>query len=177
MRDGLLGMLILYKDSSMKIPISYAFLTEPYMYVVMNVENLVRSINLFEKYTYGYYALDSIFAMTGLKHWLTDYFGIIDTPFLVSGYNTYTIFFNFYRDFGIIGISFIPLFYGFLVGGVYHLFRSNPSIELSSVNGMSVFMMFFSFFINPLGYLWFVYIFIWLIGISKLIRVPIKNMA
>ena len=108
---------------------------------------------------------------------MIDYFGIIDTPFLVSGYNTYTIFFNFYRDFGVVGISFIPLIYGFLVGGIYHLFRSNPTIERFSLYGISVFMMFLSFFINPLGYLWFLYICVWIIGVSKLIQIRIRHVT
>jgi oligosaccharide repeat unit polymerase len=173
-RGGVLGAVLLYKASSMRIPVIYAFVTEPYMYIVMNVENMVRSINLFDHYTLGYYSLDSIFALTGLKHWVAEYFGIIDTPFLVSGYNTYTIFWNFYRDFGTIGISFVPLLYGFMVGCIYHLFRCKPTIGLSSLYGMSVFMMFFSFFINPLGYLWFVYICVCIFGISKLINTPAR---
>ena len=171
LRSGKIIQLALYTTSQMKFSTDYAIFTEPYMYIVMNVENFVHSVSKLEQYTFGYYTFNFALALTGLKHWIEGYFGIVDTPFLFSGYNTYTLFWTFYRDFGIIGISLIPLMLGLFVGCIYYSMRRHPTIELVSYYSIMVFVMAMSFFINLLGFLWFVYIITWILVILKLIRV------
>lgn len=171
LRSGKIIQLALYTTSQMKFSPDYAIFTEPYMYVVMNVENFVHSVSKLNQYTFGYYTFNFALALTGLKHWIEGYFGIVDTPFLFSGYNTYTLFWTFYRDFGIIGISLVPLALGILVGYIYYSMRRYPTIKLVSFYSIIVFVMAMSFFINLLGFLWFVYIITWMVVILKLIRV------
>jgi oligosaccharide repeat unit polymerase len=170
-RVGQFLQLALYKSSLMRFPPEYAVLTEPYMYVVMNIENFVHAVTRLEQHTFGYYTFNFLLALTGLKHWIQNYFGIVDTPFLFSGYNTYTIFWTFFRDFGVIGISIVPLILGLVTGSVYYAMRHNPSIGLLSVYSIIVFLMALSFFINLLGYLWFVYIVVWMMLILRLVHV------
>ena len=67
----------------------------------------------------------------------------------------------------------IPLFLGLFVGTIYYALRRNPTIELVSFYSIIVFVMALSFFVNLLGFLWFVYIIIWVVLILKLIRVNI----
>lgn len=146
----------LYLTSQMRFPIDYAFFTEPYMYVVMNLENFARAVNRLEYYTYGYYTLDFLTALTGLKYWVYDYFNMNRLPYLItSGYNTYTAFWLFYRDFGIFGLALIPWALGFGTGLLYYRMRSRPSIKNVTAYGVAIFVMLFSFFVFPISFLWF----------------------
>ena len=80
----------IYIISKMKFSPKFAVLTEPYMYIAMNLENYARAVDKLDFHTYGYFSADSVVALSGLKHWLADYFGIVERPFLISGYNTYS---------------------------------------------------------------------------------------
>ena len=51
LRAGEVVIYLLYNMSKMKYSTDYAIFTEPYMYVVMNIENLARSIEKNEFYT------------------------------------------------------------------------------------------------------------------------------
>ena len=169
-RSGKIIQVALYVTSEMKFSPKLAFITEPYMYIVMNVENFVHAMSKIDYFSYGTYSFDWFFALIQLKYPIKEYFGFVDDPFLFSGYNTYTFFWTFYRDFGIIGISLIPMGCGLVVGSVYYSMRRNPSIELISFYCVAVFVMVMSFFVNPLGFLWFVYIVAWMVMILKFIR-------
>jgi len=170
-RVGQLLQFALYKGSLMKFSPEYAIITEPYMYLVMNVENFVHSVNKLDHYSFGYHTFDWVFALIQLKYPIREYFGVVETPYLFSGYNTYTLFWTFYRDFGVFGISIVPLILGLVVGSLYYAMRRNPTIELVSYYSIIVFVMGLSFFINLLGFLWFVYIITWMVLILKLVRV------
>lgn len=83
----------LYLTSKMKFSPQYAFLTEPYMYVVMNLENFANVVNNFDSYSFGYFTFDFILALTGLKHWIAEYAQLKDFPELITAeFNTYTMF-------------------------------------------------------------------------------------
>jgi oligosaccharide repeat unit polymerase len=175
LRAGKVIQLYLYTMSRMKYSYKYAIFTEPYMYIVMNLENFVHAVRKLENFSYGYYTFDYAFALTGLKYPIREYFGLVDTPFLFSGYNTYTLFWTLYRDFGMFGICLLPLIGGIAVGFLYYSLRMNPTIERVAFYGVIVFVMVLSFFLSPLGYLWFVYILAWMMLIFKLISVRPAN--
>jgi len=170
LRAGKIIQLALYKTSQMKYSSSYAIFTEPYMYIVMNIENFVHAVNKLEQHTYGYFTFNYVLALTGMKHWVEEYYSINETPFLFSGYNTYTLFWAFYRDFGVFGLTFIPMALGLFVGSVYYSLRRDPTIEYVAFYSIIVFVMGMSFFINLLGFLWFVYIIAWIVIILRSIR-------
>ncbi len=170
LRAGKIIQLVLYKSSQMKFSYEYAIFTEPYMYVVMNVENFVHAVSKLEQHTYGYFTFNYVLSLTGIKHWVEEYFTIIETPFLFSGYNTYTLFWTFYRDFGVFGLTFIPVTLGVFVGSIYYSLRRNPTIKIVSSYCVIVFVMGLSFFINLLGFLWFVYIIGWMLIIFKFVQ-------
>jgi oligosaccharide repeat unit polymerase len=148
----------LYSVSKMRFPKAYAMLTEPYMYFVMNLENFARSVNLLDYHTYGYYTFDFITSIAGLKYWIVEYFNIDRMPFLLSGYNTYTAFWWFYCDFGVIGLALIPFVLGFSTGLLYYRVRSMPSTKNITAYGVMVFVVVISYFNFPLSFLWFEYI-------------------
>jgi oligosaccharide repeat unit polymerase len=169
LRSGKILQLVLYKTSYMRFSYRYAIFTEPYMYIVMNIENFVNAVRKLEHFSYGAYTFDYYFAIVQLKYPMKEYFGLVETPYAIGGYNTHTIFWTFYRDFGIPGITVIPLLCGLSVGSVYYAMRRSPGVALLSYYTVMVFVMALSFFVNPLGFLWFIYIVVWLIIVLKLI--------
>jgi oligosaccharide repeat unit polymerase len=76
-------------------------------------------------------------------------------PFVNSAYNTYTAFWLFYSDFGVLGLALIPWILGFGSGLLYYRMRSRPSIKNVTAYGVAVFIMLFSFFVFPMSFLWF----------------------
>lgn len=156
-RIGELISLYQYADWKMKFPQRYAFLTEPYIYLVMNLEYFARSVDRLDSFSYGYYSFDFLLALTGLKHWMSDYYNLISNPYAPSGWKDYTAFWIFYRDFGVIGIMLIPLLLGLGIGAFYYSMRSKPSVQKIIGYGMMVYVMMISFFYFPVSFLWFVY--------------------
>jgi len=156
-RAGELIVFVLYKFAKMKFSPKYALFTEPYMYFAMNLENFGRSILRLENFTYGYYTFDFITAITGIKHWIEKYFALNETPFLNSDFNTYSAMFNYYRDFGTLGVTLIPLIGGAALNALYYSFRKNPTLLKLAFFGMFLFGIAFSFFNSPFGFLWYVY--------------------
>ncbi len=177
LRAGQFFIYYLYRNSRMKFSPAYAVFTEPYMYLVMNLENFARAIEKSKTFTFGKYTFDFALAATGLKHWIDEYFGLVDTPYLVSGYNTYTAFWTFYRDFGVLGIALIPLLIGMAVGSVYYRMRKSPSIGNLVAYGACVFVVIISFFNNPLQFLWFVYNMVAIYAIFLFVRPSAKGLA
>lgn len=168
-RLGDMVLVIIYKMSKMKYSPAYAVFTEPYMYLAMNLENFARSIDKTEFFTFGYYSFDFMTAITGIKHWVEEYFNLIDTPFLVSDYNTYSGFFFYYRDFGALGLLTIPFFGGIGIGSLYYSFRCNPTVKKMGIYGFLLFGLIFSFFNSTFGYLWYIYNIIVLLLVFKYI--------
>ncbi len=158
--------------SKMKFSVHYAFFTEPYMYVVMNLENFARSVNRLDYHTYGYFTFDFIAAIAGLKYWILQYFQLDRTPYLISGYNTYTTFWWFYTDFGVLGLALIPLILGFSIGILYYRMRSTPTIKNVVAYGAMVFVMIISFFVFPIMHLWFQFNMLALYGILRWTMLP-----
>jgi len=158
LRESQFYIFILHKLSRMKFPIKYAIFTEPYMYLVMNVENFAYAIEKLKFHTYGFYSFDFLLAITGLKHFLKEYFNISDFPALRSVfYNTYTMFFVYYRDFGLIGSFFFPFTLGFIVSHFYYKMRKYPNFHTISFYGMLVIAIIFSYFIPLFTWLHFVF--------------------
>ncbi|HLE31498.1 MAG TPA: O-antigen polymerase [Bacteroidota bacterium] len=157
LRASAIFVYFVYVGSKMRIDPSFAWVTEPYMYFVMNLEMFARSVDRLEEFTYGYYTFDFVTALTGLKHWLSDYFGLVETPFLISGYNTYSAFWTYYRDFGVLGVFLISLIGGVVVGSLYYSLRQAPRLSTLSAYGVAVFLMALSVFNSQFGFLWFVY--------------------
>lgn len=156
-RAGEVIINFLYSQSRMKYSSDYAIFTEPYMYFSMNLENYALSIESIEEYTYGFYTFDFITAITGLKHWVIEYFHLKEYPFIKTTYNTYSAFWTYYRDFGIIGISFLPFIGGYYLNTLYYSFRKNPEIDKLLFYGIFLFGTIFTFFISIFGFLWFIY--------------------
>ncbi len=160
----------LYYLSKMKFSIKYSIFTEPYMYVVMNLENFAHAVEKLQNFTFGIYTFDFLFAITGIKHTLAEYLNLKDYPNLISGsFNTYTMFFIFYRDFGFIGLCIIPLLLGMLFSHSYYKMRISPDVNSVSIYAIIVFLILFSFFVPLMTFLHFVFNFIVIYLVTRLI--------
>lgn len=149
---------ILYYLSEMKYGIKYALFTEPYMYIAMNLENFANAIGKIDFHTYGYFVFDFILKPTGMKEMISDYIYIKEFPGMINkAYNTYTMFFIYYRDFGLFGLFFIPLLLGISVSFLYYKMRINPTIYNISLYGMLIFVIAFSFFVPILHWIHYVF--------------------
>jgi oligosaccharide repeat unit polymerase len=172
-RAGEIIVAFLYHTGKMKFPFKYALFTEPYMYVVMNLENYAREISRIDHYSYGFYSFDFITAITGLKHWMKEYFCLPDFPYLISTYfNTSSAFWTIYRDFGVLGIFILPFAGGFALNSLYYSFMKNPSLQKLAFYGILLFAAVFSFFDSIIGYLWFEYNLLMIFLVFKYISSP-----
>jgi len=148
----------LYYLSQMKFSVKYAYLTEPYMYIVMNIENFVHAASKIEKFTYGLLSFDFVFALTGLKHVMAEYLALPKFPHLITNnYNTYTMFFVYYWDYGILGITLFPLLIGMIFSFAYYKMRTKPDLNSIAIYSIFVFVISFSFFVPVLTFLHFVF--------------------
>lgn len=149
---------IIYYTSGMKYSIKYAIITEPYMYFAMNVENFVHAVERYTNYTLGFFTFNPILSLIQLKHPLEEYMSIAKFPNLITyAYNTYTMFFEWYRDFGIFGLTLLPFLWGIIISSSYYNLKRKPSLQAVTLYGGFLFVILFSFFVNMLGWLHFVF--------------------
>lgn len=160
----------LYVVSRMRFSKTYAALTTPYMYIVMNLENFARASERLGRHAYGYFSFDVVLALTGLKHWIEDYFSLKERVFLNSGYNTFPYFWDYYYDFGVFGIAFVPALVGATFAWLHKRMRTRPSISSVALYSVAVFVMVLSFFTNTLSSLNFVFAVIALVAVQSVIR-------
>jgi oligosaccharide repeat unit polymerase len=139
-----------YVVSKMKYSSEYASFTGPYMYISMNLENLAHGVNNIKKFTFGLLTFDWIMALTGIKHWATVYFNFDYREHVYSIYNTCPFLWDYYHDFGIVGVTVFPIVLGLIIGQVYYRMREKMEIEWIALYSFFVFMIILSFFTNVL---------------------------
>jgi len=156
----------LYYTSKMKFLPDYAIFTEPYMYVVMGLENFARAIEKLEYHTWGYFTFRPYLSLTGMKRFITSVSEVEETPFLISGYNTFPFHWYYYYDYGILGVMIGSFVLGFIIALIYWRMKYHPSLENISLYSICVFIMLMSFYLNPLTMLNFIFVVI-LIQLSQ----------
>ena len=145
-----------YYVSKMRFSKNLWFLAEPYMYITMNLENFARAVDKLDHHMYGYFLLDPLLALVGLKHWLAEYFSIERLPYLISGYNTFTFHWWYYYDFGVLGVALLPFLTGMVTAHLYARLRTRPEPLTMVMYASCVLLMVISYFMNPLNRLDFV---------------------
>ncbi len=149
-----------YTFAEMKFPIKYAIFSEPYMYLVMNLENFVRAVPKIENYTYGYFTLDFLLALTGMKHWLADYYSLEKFPTYIAGYNTFPFYWAYFRDFGYVGLTLIPFILGYVISEIYYKLHSSPHLIYVALYSIGFVILVISYSSDPLTRLDMVFNFI-----------------
>lgn len=149
---------ILYVISEMKVPPRYGFISEPYMYIVMNLENFARASNYLDSFSYGLFSFDFVLALTGVKSSLAEYVRASQFPYVITNsFNTYTMYFEFYRDFGIFGVGFLSFAFGAFVSHLYYRLKRKPDLNSVSMYAVCIFVIIFSFFVPIISWLIFVF--------------------
>lgn len=107
------------KDS--QIPI---FVSQPYIYIVNNYENFNCLVSNHIDHTWGLKMLFPVFALSGLKFVFPE---LVNFPIYItkSELNTYTMFYDSYYDFGVLGVMFLALIIGFVCKWIYYKMNEN----------------------------------------------------
>ena len=96
------------KDDNMPI-----FIAQPYMYIAHNFENLNYMINNLDKFTFGRASLMPLFTLTLIKKLFPYVVGI--SPYIIKAeLSTKTLIYDFYFDFGIVGVIVACIIIGFI---------------------------------------------------------------
>jgi len=138
-------------------------LTQPYLYITINFENLRNIIENFNDYKFGLNMLFPIFAFTKTKN-LIDY-SYISKYFTNPLFNTSTYLSDIYFDFGIFGVIVINGLLGIIFGYIYlnKLMRKKEIIYIivySILCYSLIFVFFVNFFYNPTIWFYLIILFI-----------------
>ena len=133
------------KDENMPI-----FISQPYMYIAHNFENLNYMINNIFRWTFGRRMLYPLFTLTLIKKFFPI---VVDAPYYIikPELSTVTLIYDFYYDFGLVGI----VVFCFLIGYIGKRLEDKGYmlIEKRTDNNYMIvllayysYIMFFSFF-------------------------------
>lgn len=89
------------------------FVTQPYMYVAHNFENLNYMINNVFRMTFGRRVLYPFFTLTFIKKFFPI---VVDSPYYIikEELSTVTIIYDFYYDFGLVGVAVFCFLIGYI---------------------------------------------------------------
>ena len=96
------------KDEKMPI-----FITQPYMYIAHNFENLNYMINNIFRFTFGRRILYPFFTLTFVKKFFPI---VVESPYYIikEELSTVTIIYDFYYDFGLVGVAVFCFLMGYI---------------------------------------------------------------
>ena len=149
LRETQLGYAYILLGSKMKSS-KFSGLAIPYMYLVMNLENFVKYYSHVENHGYGFFTFDFITALTGLKHWMAEYYNFDKFKEYITGYNTYPFFWPYYYDFGVAGLAVIPFIIGFIISEIYYRLRRYPNIIMLTIYTAAFAVIIISYTSDPL---------------------------
>lgn len=142
----------MYTVNQMNFSQKYSLLTNPYLYVAFNYENIYNYMKLDSvTYGFGYYTFEEILDAINLKELLIDnnellinqWKNNLQYPWLTTG----TIFREFYMDFGYPGTCLMMMVLGIICHNSYKRCYTNKSIfyiYLYATNMVSIFLAFFT---------------------------------
>ena len=137
-------------NSEMKFSPRYAEFTIPYMYISMNMENFVKYYSHIENHSFGFFTFDFLTALTGIKHWLAEYYNFEKFKMYIGGYNTFPFYWPYYLDFGITGLAIIPFIIGFIISEIYYYLHRNPGLVVLALTTVGFAVIMISFNSDPL---------------------------
>lgn len=100
----------IFEMKNEKMPI---FITQPYMYIAHNFENLNYMINNVFRLTFGRRILYPFFTLTFVKKFFPI---VVDSPYYIikEELSTVTIIYDFYYDFGLVGVAVFCFIVGYI---------------------------------------------------------------
>lgn len=169
LRLAQLAQSFVYSVSEMKFPIKYAAYTEPYMYIVMNLENFIYAFPKITTHSYGFFSFDFLMALTGLKHALSQYAGLDKFPYYIAGYNTFPFYWSYYYDYGLIGLALVPFIIGYAISEIFYLLHRNPTLISLSLYCIAFSVIAVSIISDPLTRLDMVFNYVAIVAVQVLI--------
>jgi oligosaccharide repeat unit polymerase len=116
----------------------------------MNIENFVKYYSQIDNHSFGFFTFDFLTALTGLKHWIEEYFNFDKFRLHIGGYNTFPFFWPYYYDFGISGIAIMPFIIGFIISELHYFLHRNPNLIILTLNSVAFAVIMISFNSDPL---------------------------
>ena len=159
LRESNLFLSYFYYLSDMKFSPRYAEYAIPYMYISMNLETFVKYSSQLDHHSYGFFTLDFLTALTGVKHFILEYFNFEKFK-SINGYNTYPFYWPYFYDFGVAGLAVIPFILGFIFSEFYYLLRKYPSLVTLSLYSVVFSVIAISYTSDPLTRLDMMYNFV-----------------
>ena len=131
-----------YTLAEMRIPPEYALFAEPYTYVALSFDNIVKVFERPLQPTLGILTFRPLWTILGLKRMLLE---DVNLPFLPAyGFNTATYLFPFYEDFGILGVLLFPFFFGWVSGKLYSAMQTSGRLVHAVAYSFVVMLILFS---------------------------------
>ena len=139
----------IFEMKNERLPI---FISQPYMYIAQNFENLNYMINNVFRFTFGRRSLQPLFTLTLIKKFFPF---VLDAPVYVikEELSTLTIVYDAYYDFGLVGVAILCFLIGYIgkiiEDDTYNLLNNNNTIKnnyLVIVFSLYCYYMLFSFF-------------------------------
>ena len=139
----------IFEMKNEKIPI---FITQPYMYITHNFENLNYMINNVFRLTFGRRILYPFFTLTFIKKFFPI---VVDSPYYIikEELSTVTIIYDFYYDFGLVGVAIFCFIIGYVgktledrAYNVVKLDEPEKNNYILILFSLYCYFMFFSFF-------------------------------
>jgi oligosaccharide repeat unit polymerase len=152
-----------YVVSNMKISEDYALFSSPYMYLVMNIENLDEGLKKLQHHTYGAHSFDFLLALCQVKYPLREYIPPKEDFIITRSFNTFPFMWYLYWDFNIFGVMFGSLVLGIIISYSYNLMKFSKKlihIVIYSYLSVIVFLSFFTSMYSRLGYVFYFFLLI-----------------
>ncbi|MBR3288646.1 MAG: oligosaccharide repeat unit polymerase [Lachnospiraceae bacterium] len=138
----------IFEMKNEKMPI---FITQPYMYVAHNFENLNYMINNIFRFSFGRRMLYPFFTLTFVKKFFPI---VVDAPYYIikEELSTVTIIYDAYYDFGLVGVAIFCFLLGYigkkLEDRAYKIFEEEQykNNYILIIFSLFCYYMFFSFF-------------------------------
>lgn len=147
-----ISMKDIYINYYMRIPNKYSFLSQPYLYLAFNFENLYHFLISPHHSLYGYktlnvfievFHLEGLFSDSTIAH-VGEWKNFLKVPSLTTG----TMFEDFAQDGGIPMMSICTFVCGFWSSFCYRKYNNNKNFEWFFMYAASIVAIFFSFFSN-----------------------------
>ena len=135
------------------------FLTQPYIYIANNYDNFDCLVKNLPKFSYGLRMLFPLVSLTGLKFVMPNL--VPATVYLTSTeLTTFTMFYDAYYDFGVIGVFVIALLIGVVAKVIIDIIKKsdNPVVYLfyGQIAVYLVLAFFTTWFSSPATWFWLI---------------------
>ncbi|HSP89241.1 MAG TPA: O-antigen polymerase [Ignavibacteriaceae bacterium] len=114
-------------ESKIKFSSQYTEFAIPYMYLTMNLENVVKYYSHIENHSFGFFSTEVLNHLAGIKFFIAEYFNFDKYKLHIGGYNTFPFYWTYYYDFGITGLALFPFIIGFVISEIYYYLHRNPN--------------------------------------------------